>query len=126
MNKHLTIADVTKMYEYLKEKDIRRNRMKLRPMNDRLILEAIEDEDLTPGGLHIPSGSKDKPQRGKVLAVGPGAWHGLTESERDVRIPMGISVGDVVYFGRYSGTDITVGEDTYLVMHINDIIAVEE
>ena len=101
--------------------------MKLRPMNDRLILQVLEDEDLTPGGLHLPVGSKEKPQQGKVLAVGPGAWHGLTrESNQEVRIPMGVSPGDTVVFGRYSGTDIVVDGKEYLVMHINDIIAVLE
>ena len=77
--------------------------MKFRPLHDRVLIESLESEEKTAGGIIIPDTAKEKPQEGKVIAVGPGA-----KSEDGKTIPMDVKVGDRVLFGKWSGTEVKV------------------
>jgi chaperonin GroES len=95
--------------------------MALRPLGDRVIVERIEDDvQKSPGGIIIPETAKEKPQKGKIIAVGEGK-----KDDSGKRIPMDVNEGDIVIFGKYSGTDVKVDGTEYLVMHESDIIAKE-
>jgi len=89
----------------------------LEPLSDRVIIKPTEAPDMTPGGLHVPVGAREKSQRGEVLAVGPGR-----ENDQGVLIPMRLWVGDVVLFGKYSGTELEVDGHPVLVLRESDII----
>ncbi len=91
---------------------------KIRPLYDRLFVERIEAEDKTEGGLYIPEGAKEKGQTGKVLAVGAGR---LDTNGKNV--PMSVKIGDTIYFGKYSGTDL---DDKHLILKEDDILGVVE
>ena len=78
--------------------------MKFRPLHDRVLIESLESEEKTAGGIIIPDTAKEKPQEGKVIAVGPGA-----KSEDGKTIPMDVKVGDRVLFGKWSGTEVKSG-----------------
>ena len=94
--------------------------MNIRPLQDRIIVERIEEETTTAGGIIIPDTvSKEKPQEGKVIAVGPGA-----KSEDGKTIPMDVKVGDRVLFGKWSGTEVKVGGKEYSIMKESDIMGV--
>lgn len=96
--------------------------MKLRPLQDRIIVERIEEETTTAGGIIIPDTvSKEKPQEGKVIAVGKGK-----KNEDGKLIPMDVKVGDRVLFGKYSGSDVKIDGDEYLIMREDDILGVVE
>ena len=95
--------------------------MALKPLGDRVIVERIEDDvQKSPGGIIIPDTAKEKPQKGKIIAVGEGK-----KDDEGKRIPMDVVEGDIVIFGKYSGTDVKVDGSEYLVMHESDIIAKE-
>ncbi len=95
--------------------------MALKPLGDRVIVERIEDDvQKSPGGIIIPDTAKEKPQKGKIIAVGEGK-----KDDDGKRIPMDVVEGDIVIFGKYSGTDVKVDGSEYLVMHESDIIAKE-
>jgi len=95
--------------------------MALKPLGDRVIVERIEDDvQKSPGGIIIPDTAKEKPQKGKIIAVGEGK-----KDDGGKRIPMDVVEGDIVIFGKYSGTDVKVDGNEYLVMHESDIIAKE-
>jgi chaperonin GroES len=95
---------------------------KLKPLGDRLIVEPIEQEDTTSGGILIPETAKEKPQEGKVLAAGPGK---LDDSGK--RITMEVKVGDRVLYARYAGTEIKVEENKkVLILRESDILALVE
>ena len=95
--------------------------MALKPLADRVLVERIEDDvQKSPGGIIIPDTAKEKPQRGKVIAVGDGR-----KDDEGKRIAMDVAAGDVVIFGKYSGSEVKVGDKEYLVMHENDIMAKE-
>ena len=91
---------------------------KIRPLYDRLFVERIEAEEKTEGGLYIPEGAKEKGQTGKVLAIGAGR---LDTNGKNV--PLSVKVGDTIYFGKYSGTDL---DDTHLILKEDDILGVIE
>ncbi len=94
--------------------------MKLRPLQDRIIVERIEEETTTKGGIIIPDTvSKEKPQEGKVIAVGKGKI-----AEDGKLIPMEVKVGDVVLFGKYSGSEVKIDGEEYLIMREDDILGV--
>jgi len=94
----------------------------LRPLEDRLIIQRLESEDRTSGGIIIPESAKEKPSKGKVLAVGPGA-----RSEKDGSLlPMTVAIGDVVLFGKWSGTEIDLNDMKVVVMKQSDVLAVFE
>ena len=96
-------------------------KLKLKPLGGRVIVEPIEQEEMTPGGIILPETAKEKPQEGKVLAAGPG-----DRNEKGERVPMELKVGDKVLFAKYSGTDIKMDGRKLLIMRESDILAVVE
>ena len=96
-------------------------KLKLKPLGGRVIVEPIEQEEMTPGGIILPETAKEKPQEGKVLAAGPGE-----RNEKGERVPMELKVGDKVLFAKYSGSDIKMDGKKLLIMRESDILAVVE
>ncbi len=92
--------------------------MDLQPLGDRIIVEVLEDEETTVSGIVLPDTAKEKPQRGKILAVGPGA-----RDEDGDYIKMDVAVGDEVIFSKYGGTEIKVGADDVLILRESDVLA---
>lgn len=95
--------------------------MKIRPLGDRIVVERIEQDTKTAGGIIIPDTAKEKPKQGKVLAVGPGA-----KDESGKRIAMDVSVGDVVLFTQWAGNEMKIDGKEYLVMKESDVIGILE
>jgi chaperonin GroES len=93
--------------------------MKFRPLHDRVLIESLESEEKTAGGIIIPDTAKEKPQEGKVIAVGPG-----NKTEDGKIIPMDVKVGDRVLFGKWSGTEVKIDGKEYSIMKENDIMGV--
>jgi chaperonin GroES len=93
--------------------------MNLKPLGDRLIVKAIEEEETTASGIVLPDTAKEKPQRGKVLAVGEGKW----DEDGEKRIPLDVDEGDEVLYSKYGGTDIVVEGDELLVLRESDVLA---
>jgi chaperonin GroES len=91
--------------------------MKLKPLGDRLLVKPLEEEETTASGLVIPDTAKEKPQKGKVLAVGDG------KLEDGKRIPLDVAEGDEVLYSKYGGTDITVDGEDLLVLRESDVLA---
>jgi chaperonin GroES len=91
----------------------------LKPLADRVLVEPIEDEEITPGGIVLPETAKEKPQRGKVLAVGPGG-----RDEDGKVIVMEVAVGNTVLFAKYSGTEIKMDGKKMLIMRQSDLLAI--
>ena len=93
--------------------------MKIRPLHDRVIVERIEEEKMTAGGIIIPDSAKEKPLEGSVVAVGKG------KSTEDGKVlPLDVKVGDKVLFGKYAGTEIKIDGKEYLMMREDDILGV--
>jgi chaperonin GroES len=92
--------------------------MKLNPLDDRVVVKPSEAEETTAGGIVLPDAAKEKPQRGKVVAVGPGKL--LDSGER---CPLSVGVGDEVMFGKYGGTDIEVDGEDVKILRESDILA---
>ena len=92
--------------------------MDLQPLGDRLIVEVLDEEETTVSGIVLPDTAKEKPQRGKILAVGPGA-----RDEDGDYIKMDVEVGDEVIFSKYGGTEIKVGGDDVLILRESDVLA---
>ena len=92
--------------------------MAIRPLEDRVVVEALEAEEKTAGGIVLPDTAKEKPQKGKIVAAGKGK---LLESGK--RAPMTVKKGDVVIFARYGGTEVRVGGKDYVIMKESDILA---
>lgn len=95
--------------------------MNLRPLQDRIIVKRMEEEQKTAGGLFIPETAKEKPQRGEIVAVGNGK-----KKEDGGIVPLDVKVGDKVLFGKYAGTEVKVDGEDYLMMREDDILAVIE
>lgn len=95
--------------------------MKLKPLNDRVVVKRVEEEQKTAGGIIIPDTAKEKPIQGEVIAVGNGKV-----MEDGSRRPLDVKAGDRVLFGKYSGTDIKVEGDELLIMREDDILAIIE
>ena len=93
--------------------------MKLRPLQDRLLVQRVEEEEKTKGGIIIPDTAKEKPAEGKVVAVGKGK---VDESGKP--IPMEIKKGDRILFGKYSGTEIKIEGEEYLIMREDDVLGI--
>jgi chaperonin GroES len=93
--------------------------MKLKPLGDRLIVKAVEEEETTASGLVLPDTAKEKPQKGEVLAVGDGAW----DEDGEKRIPLDVATGDIVLYSKYGGTEIKVDGDDLLVLRESDVLA---
>ena len=92
--------------------------MNLQPLGDRLIVEVLDEEDVTFSGIVLPDTAKEKPQRGRVLAVGPGS-----RDDNGKFVPMDLDEGDEVVFSKYGGTEIKVGTDEYLILRESDVLA---
>ena len=92
--------------------------MNLQPLGDRLIVEVLEEEELTVGGIVLPDTAREKPQRGKVLAVGPGARN----QETGEYIQMEVAAGDEVIFSKYGGTELKLGADEVLILREADVL----
>ena len=93
--------------------------MNIRPLADRVLIRALEEAEVKRGGIIIPDTAKEKPQEGEVVAVGPGRIN-----EKGDRVAPEVNTGDKILFGKYSGTEVTVGDDSYLIMRESDILAV--
>jgi len=92
--------------------------MALKPLDDRIVVEPLESEAKSPGGIVLPDTAKEKPQQGKVIAVGPGKL-----LDDGTRAKPNVKVGDTVLFGKYSGTEVTVDGKELLIMRESDILA---
>ena len=92
--------------------------MNLQPLGDRLIVEVLEEEESTASGIVLPDTAREKPQRGRVLAVGPGS-----RDESGNFVAMDLAVGDEIVFSKYGGTEIKVGVDEYLILRESDVLA---
>ncbi len=93
--------------------------MKLQPLHDRIILEADAKEEKTAGGILLPDTAKEKPQKGKVLAAGPGK-----KLDSGKLVPMDVKVGDAILYGKYSGTEVTLDGKEYIILRQEDVLAV--
>ncbi len=92
--------------------------VKLKPLDDRVVVEPLEAEEKTPGGIVLPDTAKEKPQRGKVIAVGPGKL-----LDDGTRVPVPVEVGDEVIFGKYSGTEVEVDGKELKILRESDLLA---
>jgi chaperonin GroES len=95
--------------------------MKVRPLQDRILVKRIEEEEKTKGGIIIPDAAKEKPQEGLVVAVGEGKM-----LDNGTRVPSALKPGDKILFGKYSGTEIKVEGDEHLILREDDVLAVIE
>lgn len=93
--------------------------MKIKPLSDRVVVKPAPPDDKVQGGIIIPDTAKEKPQKGKIVAVGPGK-----ASDAGKIIPMSIKVGDTVLYGKYSGTEVTIDNEDYLIVRESDILAI--
>ena len=95
--------------------------MKLKPLADRVIVRQTEAEEKTASGIFLPDAAKEKPTKGKVIAVGPGKL-----DDNGKRMDIGVRVGDTVYYGRYSGTDVEVNGEKFVILRETDVLGVLE
>ena len=95
--------------------------MKIRPLQDRVIVKRVEEEEKTKGGIIIPETAKEKPQEGQIIAAGPGK---VTDDGK--KIPMEVKVGDRILFGKYSGSEIKIDGEEHLIMREDDILGIIE
>lgn len=94
---------------------------KVRPLHDRILVRRLEEQEVQKGGIIIPDTAKEKPQEGEVVAVGEGQR--LESGERQ---PMDVKKGDRILFGKYSGSDVKIGDDEFLILREEDVLAVIE
>jgi chaperonin GroES len=92
--------------------------MDLKPLGDRLIVEVLEEEETTASGIVLPDTAREKPQRGRVLAVGPGA-----RDEKGEHVPMDVEEGDEIIFSKYGGTELKIGVEEVLILRESDVLA---
>jgi len=92
--------------------------VKLQPMGDRLVVKQMQSEEKTKSGIYLPDTAKEKPQEGKVIAVGPGR---VTDEGK--RIPMDVEVGDIVVYAKYGGSEIKIDDEELIIMRESDILA---
>ncbi len=95
-----------------------KSKVKIQPLGDRVVIRSLEETEQMRGGLYIPDTAKEKPQQGEIVAVGPGRY------EKGERVPMELKVGARVLYGKYSGTEVTVEEEEYLIIKESDVLAV--
>ncbi len=95
--------------------------MSIRPLSDKLVIKVIEDTEKTEGGIFIPDSAKEKPQKGEVIAVGPGKI--LDDGKRE---EMDVKTGEVVLFAKYAGTDVKIGDETFKILSVRDVLGVLE
>jgi chaperonin GroES len=92
--------------------------VKVEPLADRVVVRPMEEAESMRGGLYIPDTAKEKPQQGEIVAAGPGRY------EKDKRVPMEVKVGDKVLYGKYSGTEVTLDGEQYLILRESDVLAI--
>ena len=92
--------------------------VKVEPLADRVVVRPMEEVESMRGGLYIPDTAKEKPQVGEIVAAGPGRY------EKDKRVPMEVKVGDKVLYGKYSGTEVTLDGEQYLILRESDVLAI--
>jgi len=95
--------------------------MKIRPLHDRILVKRVEEQEVRKGGIIIPDTAKEKPQEAKVIAVGSGK---VTEEGK--RIPLDVKAGDRILFGKYSGSEVKVEEEEYLILREEDVLGIIE
>jgi chaperonin GroES len=95
--------------------------MKLRPLQDRVIVKQADAEEKTASGIVLPDTAKEKPTKGKVIAVGPGKL-----DDNGKRMELGVRAGDIVYYGKYSGTDVEVNGEKFVILRESDLLGVLE
>src|SRR6201988_1871200 len=96
-------------------------KLAIRPLEDRVVIEQSQAEEKTAGGIVLPDTAKEKPQRGKVLAVGPGR-----RLDRGERRPPSVKVGDEVFYGKYAGSDVEINGSKYVILKEGDVLAIIE
>ena len=96
-----------------------KNAVAVKPLADRVVIRALEETEQMRGGLYIPDTAKEKPQQGEVIAVGPGKF-----DDKGNRVPMDVKVGDKVLYGKYSGTEVTIEDQQYLILRESDVLAI--
>ncbi len=94
--------------------------MSIKPLSDRILVKAFEEDEVMKGGIIIPDTAKEKPQKGEVVETGPGR---LNDSTGD-RLPLEVSKGDQVLYGKYSGSEVTIEDEKYIILRESDILAV--
>ncbi len=94
-----------------------KGKVKMHPLADRVAIRPLEETEQMRGGLYIPDTAKEKPQQGEIIAVGPG------RVEKGDRVPMELKVGDRVLYGKYSGTEVTLDDETVLIIKESDVLA---
>lgn len=95
-----------------------KSKTKIQPLDDRVVVKAMEETETMRGGLIIPDTAKEKPQQGKIIAVGPGRF------EEGDRVPMALKVGQTVLYGKYSGTEIKLDDEEVLIIKESDVLAI--
>ena len=95
--------------------------MKIRPLHDRILVKRLEEQETVRGGIIIPDTAKEKPQEGKVIAVGNGKV-----GDDGKKIPLDVKAGDKILFGKYSGSEVKIEEEEYLILREEDVLAILE
>ena len=95
-----------------------RSSIKIQPLADRVVVRPIEDSEQMRGGLYVPDTAKEKPQEGEIIAIGPGRF------EKSVRVPMELKQGQKVLFAKYTGAEVTVGDEEVLIIKESDVLAI--
>jgi chaperonin GroES len=95
--------------------------MKLRPLGDRILVKAVEEKETKKGGIIIPDTAKEKPQEGKVIAVGPGKVN-----EQGQRVAMTLKAGDTILYGKYAGSEVKIDGEEYMIMQEDDVYGIIE
>jgi chaperonin GroES len=93
--------------------------MNLKPLADRVVVKPLEEEDKSPGGIILPDTAKEKPMKGEIVAVGPGSLN-----DKGERVKLEVKKGDVVIYGKYSGTEFKMDNQEYLILRESDILAI--
>ena len=93
--------------------------MKIRPLHDRILVERLEEKEVKKGGIIIPDTAKEKPQEGRVVAVGNGKV-----GENGKKIPLDVKAGDKILFGKYSGSEVKIEDEEYLILREEDVLAI--
>src|SRR5687767_11772652 len=93
--------------------------VKVNPLADRVVVKPLEESEQMRGGLYIPDTAKEKPQQGEVVAAGPGRF-----DDKGNRLPMDVKAGDKVLYGKYSGTEVTIDGEQYLILRESDVLAI--
>jgi len=94
--------------------------MAIQPLNDRILVKRIEEEQKSAGGIIIPDTAKEKPLQAKVIAVGPGRW------EKGMRYPLDVKAGDTVLIGKYSGTEVKINNEEHIILREDEVLATIE